>query len=88
MGIFSLDSTTGGRTAETTRRFLARMEAEQRVMVLTADIPKSFVVTLDCVYLVPVSAATLRQRLNRRLTDFGADLAAETDLERDTHESE
>lgn len=64
LGIFSLDSTTEGRSNPATRRFLTENEAAGRLMVLTDDLPRSFIVTFDGVYLSPVSVATLRQRLN------------------------
>ncbi len=63
VGIFNLDGSTGVNTDQTTRRFLAQKEAEGLVTVLGDDLPKSFIVTLEGVYLSPVSAQTLRRRL-------------------------
>lgn len=62
VGIFDMDATTQG--TDDTRSFLARAEREGRLDIVSADIPRSFVVTLDRVYLTPVAAATLRKRLH------------------------
>ena len=62
VGVFDLDATT--EASLDTRDFLSRAEREGRLDVLSADIPRSFVVTLDRVYLTPVAAATLRRRLH------------------------
>ena len=61
VGVFDLDATTVG--SEDTRGFLSRAEREGRLDVLSADIPRTFVVTLDRVYLTPVAAATIRRRI-------------------------
>ncbi|MGI6077986.1 MAG: extracellular matrix regulator RemB [Fastidiosipilaceae bacterium] len=63
LGIYNLDLTTSARTDDTTRRFLARMEEENRVVSLSDDLPKSFIVTLEGVFLSPVSVSTLKARL-------------------------
>jgi extracellular matrix regulatory protein B len=61
IGVFDLDATTTGSVD--TRDFLSRAEREGRLDVLSADIPRTFVVTLDRVFLTPVAAATIRKRL-------------------------
>jgi extracellular matrix regulatory protein B len=61
VGVFDLDSTTVGSVD--TRDFLSRAEREGRLDVLSSDIPRTFVVTLDRVYLTPVAAATIRRRI-------------------------
>ena len=65
VGIFDLDTTTvtGG-----TRAFLADAEKGGRVVTVSPELPKSFVVCADragneTVYICQVSAATLRRRL-------------------------
>jgi archaellum biogenesis ATPase FlaH len=65
VGIFSFETSTSQGTEKTTREFLKQMEEHNRVTDLSEDLPKSFVVTLDGVYLSPVSTQTLRQRLQR-----------------------
>ena len=61
VGIFDLDGTTI-RPSETIT-FLNRQEAKGRVEYVSADIPRSFIVTLDRVFVSSISAATLRRRL-------------------------
>ena len=64
VGIFHFDGSTGPYTDRTTRRFLAEKEAQGLVTVLGDDLPKSFIVTLEGVYLSPVSVQTLYRRLS------------------------
>ena len=62
VGVFDLDSTT--ESSADTRAFLSRAERDGRLDVVSPDIPRTFVVTLDRVYLTPVAAATIRRRLH------------------------
>ena len=63
IGVFDLDTAT---VAKRTRDFLARAEKEGRVTLLTYDLPRSFILTLENgeqkIYLSPYSAATLHER--------------------------
>ena len=63
LGIFDLDTST---VSKKTRDFLARAEKEGRVTLLTYDLPRSFIVTLEAggqkIYLSQYSAATLLAR--------------------------
>ncbi len=64
VGIFDMDNTT---VAKGTRRLLNRAEREGRVVSVTGDLPKSFVVcgqsSRDCkIYLSQISPATLKKR--------------------------
>ena len=63
IGVFDLDTAT---VSKKTRDFLARAEKEGRVTLLTYDLPRSFILTLENgmhkVYLSPYSAATLLER--------------------------
>ncbi|NLA96242.1 MAG: DUF370 domain-containing protein [Clostridiaceae bacterium] len=60
VGIFDLDRVTpSGGTAD----FLRQAEEKSRLDWMTADVPRSLVVTVDRVFLSPVSTATLRSRL-------------------------
>lgn len=61
LGIFDLDQTTAG-TADTVC-FLNEAEKSGRIEIVSPELPRSFIVTLDRVYVSPVSAATLRKRL-------------------------
>ena len=63
IGVFDLDTAT---VSKKTRDFLARAEKEGCVTLLTYDLPRSFILTLENgmhkVYLSPYSAATLLER--------------------------
>lgn len=65
VGIFDTDNTTLSRN---TREYLARAEKEGRVVSITYELPKSFVVCVgedgkETVYLSQLSAATLKKRV-------------------------
>jgi hypothetical protein len=68
LGIFDFDGTTA-KDSETIR-FLRRSELAGRVDVITPDLPRSFVVTLERVYLSPIAPATLRRRIERGYRDW------------------
>ncbi|MBE6792223.1 MAG: DUF370 domain-containing protein [Ruminococcaceae bacterium] len=64
VGIFDMDNTTVGQE---TRRFLADAEKGGRVVDVTAELPRSFVVCAEkdgseTVYLSQIAPATLKKR--------------------------
>ncbi len=60
IGIFDLDRLApAGVTAE----FMKQVEEEGRLDWMTGELPRSMIVTVDRVFLSPVSTATLRSRL-------------------------
>ena len=64
IGIFDLDNTT---SSFRTRRFLEQAEQEGMIVVISEDLPKSFILCQSgeknaIVYLSQLSAATLRGR--------------------------
>ena len=64
IGIFDLDNTT---SSFRTRKFLEQAEREGRMVTVTDDLPKSFVVCQEpngnaVIYLSQLSSATLRGR--------------------------
>ncbi len=62
LGIFDLDNTS---TSRDTRDFLRRAEAEGRVVNVSPELPKSFLVQSTppyTVYICQISAATLKKR--------------------------
>lgn len=62
LGVFDLDTTT---LSKHTRDYLARAEKEGRVVTVTQELPKSFIVTADrnkTIYLSQISAQTLKKR--------------------------
>lgn len=64
VAIFDMENTT---TARDTREFLRVAQEEDFVVNVSADLPKSFVVTEvekgNKVYISPISSATLQKRL-------------------------
>lgn len=65
VGIFDMEWMTVD--SEETIDFIRQAEETGRVEVVSSEIPRSFVVTLDRVYLTPISVATLRRRIERAL---------------------
>lgn len=68
VGMFDMDSITfkqGDMLA-----FLKRAEEEERVEYVSVDIPRSIIVTLDRIYLSPISTSTLRKRFSNNKETF------------------
>jgi hypothetical protein len=66
MGIFDLDRLAlTGATAD----FLKQAEKDNKLDLMTPDLPRSLIVTMDRVFMSPVSTATLRARLMGRQGD-------------------
>ncbi len=65
VGIFDMEWMTVD--SEETIDFIRQAEEAGHVEVVSSEIPRSFVVTLDRVYLTPISVATLRRRIERAL---------------------
>ncbi len=59
LGIFDLDTAS---LSKHTRDYLARAEKGRRVVNVSLELPKSFIVTGERVYISPISAATLLKR--------------------------
>ena len=65
LGIFDLDTST---VSKATRDYLSVAEREKRVVNVSFELPKSFVVCADkkCgvrVYISPISSSTLKKRM-------------------------
>lgn len=72
VGIFDMDGTT---TSKHTRAFLADAEKGGRVVNVTTELPRSFVVCADrygneTVYICQIAPATLRRRAAKGIGDF------------------
>lgn len=63
VGIFDIDNTT--IQPSETINFLSRKEQDGLLEVVSPELPRSFIVTLDRVYVTPISPGTLRRRLIR-----------------------
>ncbi|MEG0804346.1 MAG: DUF370 domain-containing protein [Pygmaiobacter sp.] len=62
LGIFDLDTSTISRR---TRDYLRKAEIEGRVVYVTQELPKSFIVTAGkkaTIYISQISASTLKKR--------------------------
>ncbi len=72
IGIFDLEATT---TTKETREFLNVSEEEGFITTISKEMPKSFIVTEEDsrsrIYLSPISASTLRKRMEIWGTGIG-----------------
>ncbi len=59
IGIFDMDKTT---VSQTTKAFLNKAEKDDKLISLTTDIPRSFVVTDDKIYISQISPTALSKR--------------------------
>ena len=68
IGIFDLDNTTVSKNTSknATSLLLEKAQREGRVETVMDDIPRSFVVTLDKVYITQLSVQTLTKRINSK----------------------
>jgi hypothetical protein len=64
VGIFDFDGTT--EESSETIGFLKKAEADGKIEIVSPDIPRAFIVTLDRVYITPISPVTLRRRMSQR----------------------
>jgi hypothetical protein len=62
IGIFDIDTSTVNKA---TRDYLAKAEKGKKVIYVNYDLPKSFVVTDDAVYISPINTITLHKRANK-----------------------
>ncbi len=62
VGIFDFDETT--HEGSETISFLNSAQEKDQIEHVSSELPRSFVVTVERVYLSPISAATLRRRLH------------------------
>ena len=59
IGIFDMDTSTVNKA---TRDYLSNAEKSGRVEYVNYDLPKSFIVTDDRVYISPINTSTLNKR--------------------------
>lgn len=63
VGIFDMDNTT---VSEKTRKFLAKAEKDGKIVYVSMEIPKSFIVMKDkTVFVSQISCATLLKRIEK-----------------------
>ena len=63
IGIFDMDTSTVNKA---TRDYLAQGEKTGRVKYVNYDLPKSFVVTDDGIYISPINTSTLNKRAKNK----------------------
>ncbi|MDE5984863.1 MAG: DUF370 domain-containing protein [Eubacterium sp.] len=61
IGIFDMDTSTVNKA---TRDYLSKAERDKRVIYVNYDLPKSFVVCSDKIYICPLNTSTLLKRLS------------------------
>ncbi len=59
IGIMDIENTS---TSKITREYLNRAEKEGRIVTLSYDLPRSYIITDDLVYISPVLTQTLIKR--------------------------
>lgn len=59
LGIFDMDTSTVNKA---TRDYLSKAEKEKRVIYVNYELPKSFVVCEDKIYVCPFNTSTLLKR--------------------------
>lgn len=59
IGIFDMDTSTVNKA---TRDYLSKAEKEKRVIYVNYELPKSFIVCEDKIYVCPLNTSTLLKR--------------------------
>lgn len=59
IGIFDMDTSTVNKA---TRDYLSKAEKEKRTVYVNYELPKSFIVTEEKIYVCPLNTATLLKR--------------------------
>lgn len=67
VGIFDLDNSSKSKH---TRKYLAKVQKENKVINVSMELPKAFVICLEknkeVVYISQISTATILKRINRK----------------------
>lgn len=59
IGIFDMDTSTVNKA---TRDYLSKAEKEKNIVYVSYDLPKSFIVTEEKIYVSPLNTSTLLKR--------------------------
>lgn len=59
IGIFDMDTSTVNKA---TREYLSLAEKENKIVYVSYELPKSFIVTADKIYVSPINTNTLLKR--------------------------
>lgn len=60
IGIFDMDTSTVNKA---TRDYLNKAQKDNKIKYVNFDLPKSFIVTDDVIYVSPINTATLNKRV-------------------------
>ena len=69
IAVFDIENTS---TSAITRDFLNRAGKQKKVIYVSDDMPKSFVVTEKAVYISSLSSQTLIKRFSHNESEFGS----------------
>lgn len=61
IGIFDMDNTT---VTGITKKLLDRAQKEKKLFTATYELPKTFIVTKDKIYISQLAAGTLKKRIS------------------------
>ena len=59
LGVFDMDTSTVNKA---TRDYLSKAEKEKRVIYVNYELPKSFIVCKDKIYICPLNTTTILKR--------------------------
>ena len=59
IGVFDIDTSTVNKA---TRDYLSKAEKDKRIIYVNYDLPKSFIVCDDKVYISPINTSTINKR--------------------------
>jgi hypothetical protein len=62
IGVFDLDTST---VSKTTRDFLSKANKEKEIVYTSFELPKSFILCEDKIYISQISSSTLQRRISR-----------------------
>ena len=65
IGIFDMDTSTVNKA---TRDYLSKAEKDKKVIYVNYDLPKSFIVTENNIYVRPLNTNTLLKRTRQEFT--------------------
>ena len=62
IGIFDMDTSTVNKA---TRDYLSKSEKDKKVIYVNYELPKSFIVCKENIYVCPLNTSTLVKRINK-----------------------
>lgn len=62
IGIFDMDTSTVNKAS---RDYLSKSEKDKKVIYVNFELPKSFIVCKEKIYICPLNTSTLLKRINK-----------------------